>query len=219
MKVVAWIAAALAHGDAPPVPADAALPPVILVHGIYSTAADMVRLAKALQADGREVFTPTLDPANGKTQIENLAGQLADFAEQKVPGRKFDLVGFSMGGLISRYYVQRLGGVNRVAHLVTIAAPHHGTLMAHFTSGAGCEQMRPGSSFLLDLERDADTLRAIPFTSYRTPFDLVVFPARNSIMAQAKNVRMWASLHPSFILEKRCIQAVTRALRPNRSPE
>ncbi len=218
MKLVAWIAAALAHGDAPPVPPDAKLPPVILVHGIFSSAADMVRLTKALRAHGREVFTPTLEPSNGKAQIENLAEQLADFAEQKVPGRKFDLVGFSMGGLISRYYVQRLGGVNRVEHLVTIAAPHHGTLMAHFFPGSGCEQMRPGSSFLLDLERDADTLRAIPFTSYRTPLDLVVFPARNSVMAQAKNVRIWASLHPSFILEKRCIRAITDALKASESP-
>jgi hypothetical protein len=32
-------------------------------------------------------------------------------------------------------------------------------------------------------------------------------------MPQARNVRMWATIHPSFILERRCIRAVAAALR------
>ena len=51
------------------------------------------------------------------------------------------------------------------------------------------------------------------FTTFHTPLDLVVVPPRSAEMPQARNVRVWASLHPSLILEKRCIRAVAAALR------
>ena len=77
MKLVAWLAAALARFDAPPVAPDPARHPVILVHGILSTGADMARLARHLRAEGRVVFTPTLTPAGGAAKLEDLAAQLA----------------------------------------------------------------------------------------------------------------------------------------------
>ena len=172
----------------------------------------MARLARHLRAEGRVVFTPTLTPAGGAAKLEDLAAQLAAFAEREIPGGKFDLVGFSMGGLVARYYVQRLGGVERVGHFVTLAAPHHGTRLAHFHNSPGYLQMRPGSEFLRDLATDADTLRRVNFTSFYTPLDTIVVPARSAVMPQARNIRMWATIHPSFILEKRCLRAVAGAL-------
>jgi len=53
----------------------------------------------------------------------------------------------------------------------------------------------------------------VKFTSLYTPLDLIIVPARSSEMPQAHNVRMWAALHPSLILERRCIRAVAKALR------
>jgi triacylglycerol lipase len=213
MQIVAWLVAALAHFDAPPVPPNPAHPPVILVHGIFSSGADMARLAKHLRADGRVVFTPTFTPAGGAAKLEDLAAKLAEFVAQNIPDGQFDLVGFSMGGLVSRYYVQRLGGVERVRNFVTIAAPHNGTVFAHVHRAPGYLQMRPGSAFLRDLATDAETLRRVNFTSFYTPLDAVVVPARSAEMPQARNVRIWAAMHPSFIMEKRCIRAVADALR------
>ena len=208
MKVVAWLAGALAEWDGVAPPPNADVTPVILVHGIYSTAADMVRLANHLRHEGHPVFTPTLDPANGKATIESLAAQLAEYAEREVPGRKFDLVGFSMGGLVTRYYVQRLGGIDRVGRFITMATPHHGTVLARLFSGAGHEQMRPGSEFLRDLDSDVELLRKVNFTSLYTPLDTIIVPAKSSEQSAAKNVRVWGVMHPSFVLEKRCIRAV-----------
>jgi triacylglycerol lipase len=73
--------------------------------------------------------------------------------------------------------------------------------------------MRPGSEFLRDLAHDAEMLRVVPFTSFYTPLDTIIVPSRSSEMPQARNVRMWATIHPSFILERRCIRAVAAALR------
>jgi triacylglycerol lipase len=213
MKVVAWLAGALAHFDGTPPPPQPDATPVILVHGIYSTGADMERLANRLRWEGRPVFTPTLDPANGRVSIEILAAQLAKYADREIPGRKFDLVGFSMGGLVSRYYVQRLGGIDRVGRFVTLATPHNGTVMAKLFGGVGHEQMRPGSAFLADLERDVDALKCVGFTSLYTPLDTIIVPAKSSELDAAKNVKVWGMMHPSFVLEKRCINAVLEQLK------
>ena len=215
MQLVAVLSSALALFD----PAPAAVPnpkynPVILVHGIHSDSRDMTRMARHFRAEGREVFTPDLAPNGGQATMDELGKQLADYAAKHVRrGRKFDLVGFSMGGLVSRYYVQRLGGAAHVGHLVTIAAPHRGTILARLHPGAGAAEMRRGSAFLRDLTTDDATLARVKFTSFYTPLDLVIVPASSSAMPQARNVRVWASLHPSLILEKRCIRAVAAALR------
>jgi triacylglycerol lipase len=85
-------------------------------------------------------------------------------------------------------------------------------MMAGVSSRPGVRQMRPGSDFLQDLERDVDCLKCVKFTSFYTPLDLIIVPARSSEMAQARNVRVWAGVHPSLILERRCLQAVAAAL-------
>jgi len=218
MIQVAWLSAALACLDSavagthatPPPPARN---PVVLVHGIYASSGDFARLARHLRADGHEVLAIDLQPANGSADLAVLAQQVADFADARLPGRRFDLVGFSMGGLVSRYYVQRLGGADRVDHFVTLAAPHHGTVMAGMSSLPGVLQMRRDSPFLRDLERDEDRLQRVKFTSFYTPLDMVVVPGASGEMPQAHNVRIWALLHPSLILEKRCLRAVAEALR------
>ncbi len=216
MKLVALLSAALAFLDdtgagTKPAPAPAARP-VVLVHGIYSSSGDMIRLKRHLEREGRSVFCLDLDPCDGRCGLDELAGQLDAFIEAKVPRGKFDLVGFSMGGLISRYYVQRLGGIGRVDHFVTLASPHQGTVMAGMNGLPGVRQMRRNSDFLRDLERDQESLRRVKFTSFYTPLDLMILPAQSSALPQARNVRIWALSHPSLILEKRCLRAVSAAL-------
>ncbi len=212
MSFFTWLAVGLSTFDPAPAPVNAAKRPVVLVHGIYCSGRAMTRLAQYLRAQGREVYTPSLTPSSGVVPLEVLAKQLSDFADQKLHGRKFDLVAFSMGGLISRYYLQRLGGLERVPNFITMATPHNGTKAAYALGAPGVLQMRPGSTFLRDLDSDADRLRSIKFTSFYTPLDLVILPARSSEMPQARNVRLWAALHPSWIFEKRCLRAVEVAL-------
>lgn len=217
MKLVAWISSTLAALDQVVDGARASPPPVqnpvVLVHGIYSTAADFARLARHLREEGHEVLTLDLIPNNGLVGLDELAGQLADFVKARLPEGRFDLVGFSMGGLVSRYYMQRLGGARRVDHFVTLAAPHHGTWMAWANRLPGGHQMRRHSAFIRDLGGDQDCLKNVRFTSFYTPLDLIVVPGASAEMPEARNVCVWALMHPSLILEKRCIRAVAEALK------
>ncbi len=213
MKLVALLSSMLAALDGPaPAVVVPDRNPVVLVHGIFSDSGDFARMARHLRAEGWEVFTPDLKPNGGEAGIDELAHQLAAYNERQLPGRKLDLVGFSMGGLVSRYYLQRLSGLRHVERFVSLAAPHHGTVLARWHGGSGGRHMRPQSDLLRDLGRDADQLSRVKFTSIYTPLDLIIVPARSSEMPQAKNVRIWAAMHPSLILEKRCLRAVAEAL-------
>ena len=221
MKIVALLGLMLSLLDgtsrAMAIAPDGTRNPVILVHGILSDASDMQRMANYLRSEGWEVHTPTLTPSNGRATLETLADQLASYIQTKIGKRRFDLVAFSMGGLVSRYYLQRLGGTTQVDQFITLAAPHHGTVMAKLSNRPGTLQMHPGSKFLRDLDSDADKLRTVRFTSFYTPLDTIIVPCRSSEMPQARNVRMWAAIHPSLILEKRCCRAVAKLLRDARS--
>jgi len=124
-------------------------------------------LAAQLSSQGRAVYAIDLVPNDGSVGLDVLAMQLSDYVNT-VLGKivPFDLVGFSMGGSLGRYYVQRLGGVARVDRLVTLSSPHRGTWLAYALDRVGCWQMRPQSKFLLELERDTqEILGQLNFTS------------------------------------------------------
>jgi triacylglycerol lipase len=173
----------------------------------------MEPLARYLRAQGWDAKTMSLRPNWGQKGLDVLAGQVAEFiGENYAPGEKIDLVAFSMGGLVTRYYLQRLGGLDRVQRYVTISAPHGGTLLAYLIPNAGCRQMRFGSAFLRDLESDAERLRQLEFTSLWTPLDAIIVPPRSSVMPQARNERMVIALHPLMVWQGSCLRAVRDAL-------
>ena len=187
--------------------------PVLLIHGIKDDARKMEPMARYLRAQGWDAKTMSFRPSWGQKGLDVLAGQVAQFiGENYAPAEKIDLVAFSMGGLVTRYYLQRLGGLERVQRYVTLSTPHHGTLLAYLLPNAGCRQMRFGSAFLRDLASDADRLAQLDFTSFWTPLDTIIVPARSSIMPQARNERMVIALHPLMVLQPRAQRAVAAAL-------
>lgn len=68
--------------------------------------------------------------------------------------------------------------------------------------------MRPGSSFLNDLNRDAGTLETISFTSLWTPFDLMILPATSSILNVGRAVRVGTLVHPLLVLDRKVLKIV-----------
>ncbi len=186
---------------------------VLLVHGIGDDARSMKRMARYLHSEGWDAHTLSLTPNRGEVGLDLLALQIDGYVEQTfATGRKIDLVGFSMGGLVCRYYVQRLGGLKRIRRLVTIATPHQGTRLACLLPNPAGRQMRPGSRFLRDLAMDAGQLAKVGFTSIWTPLDLVILPARSSAVSPARNVKLWVAFHPLMVIERRCLQALAAAL-------
>ena len=156
--------------------------PIIFVHGFWDKSSVFNRMAKYLERKGWSVYYDlNLQPNNGKITIEEMAGQLSHYIDRLLgPSTPFSLVGFSMGGLVSRYYVQKMDENDRVKHLITISSPHRGTWSAYVFNRKACIQMRPQSAFLNDLNKDLSKLQRIKFTSIWGYGDSMIVPNASS---------------------------------------
>lgn len=101
---------------------------------------------------------------------------------------KVDYVAHSMGGLIGRYYIQEMNGVNSINHYVSISTPHYGTYVAWAGPGEAGKQMRPGSDFLTKLNTGNPIQGNVSYTSIWTKTDEIVIPAENALLKGAKTM-------------------------------
>lgn len=171
---------------------------VVLVHGIFQNSWRCFGfLRNDLEKRGVACLSPSLKPADGRDGLPVMAEQLKREIDARFgPDERVVVVAFSMGGLISRYYLQELGGAERCDAFFTISTPHHGTGAARLGYGEGVRQMRPGSDFLKQLKEGEDQLGKMPVVSYRTAADLVILPSRSSEWERAENRVVACPLHP-----------------------
>jgi triacylglycerol esterase/lipase EstA (alpha/beta hydrolase family) len=190
--------------------------PVLLVHGIDDTGAIFEIMAPALKAAGRAaIYTIDLQPNNGDASLAELAMQVSRRVEAirlETHADHVDLIGFSLGGMVSRYYVQCLGGDTRVRRLVTISSPHAGTIAAYFRWNAGAADMRPWSPFLKELDDSVEVLQRVETTSIWTPFDLMILPCWSSRLKYVKERVIPVLSHPMMVRDARVCRAVIEAI-------
>ena len=128
-------------------------PPLVLVHGLWDTP----RLFDSLQRelDGRRgpVLAPHLPHGLGQVPLEELAEQLDRHITERFGAETpVDLLGFSMGGVISRAWIQLLAGHRRTRRFISVASPQQGSWVAlpwPRRPLAGIADMKPGSACLL----------------------------------------------------------------------
>jgi triacylglycerol lipase len=186
---------------------------VVFVNGIYNSGKRFRKMGRQFESRGWQVYAMDLRPNDGSITFDAMARQLDAFVKLNIPSHeKFDLVGFSMGGLVCRYYIQKLGGYGRVRRFVTLSTPNHGTVWAWLSGRAGVKQMRPGSPMLDELNGDAGELASLDYTSIYTPLDLTIVPPSSSRMQVARNVISWVPFHALMIYMPGPIRAVEQAL-------
>lgn len=187
--------------------------PVILIHGYNDTARKMRHIAKNLRDDGWLVYPVTLTPSSGKIGIDELALQLDNFIRDNIQSsQKIDIVGFSMGGLIGRYYVQKLIGHEKVERLITVSTPHNGTLMAYLSRNIASKQMRIHSVFLDNLNKYPDSLKLLKLTSIWTFFDLMIIPASSCRLNIGNNINIGYMIHWFMPHYSKCWKVINIAL-------
>ncbi|WP_369196042.1 esterase/lipase family protein [Streptomyces djakartensis] len=155
-----------------------AKPPVVLLHGFVDNRSVFVLLRRNLARHGRQqVESLNYSPLTYDIRVaaERLGRHIEEVCE-RTGTERVDVVGHSLGGLIARYYVQRLGGDTRVRTLVTLGTPHAGTRVARLADAHPIvRQMRPGSPVLEELALPAPDCRT-HFVGFWSDLDHVMVP-------------------------------------------
>jgi triacylglycerol esterase/lipase EstA (alpha/beta hydrolase family) len=189
--------------------------PVILLPGtLYDMADTWQALGPILADDGWCVYglnygaTASTTLSGGRIwsvgDIPTSAGQLATFVGQVLAATgasKVDLVGWSQGGMMPRWYLRFDGGGAFVHDLVGLSPSNHGTTVGGLSSlfdavsalglpapltladCLACTQQLAGSSFLQQLNAGGDTVPGVRYTVIETENDEVVTPYASAFLS------------------------------------
>jgi triacylglycerol lipase len=146
--------------------------------------------------------------------VDVCAQRLAEHIERacaQTSAARVILVTHSMGGVVARAYVSRYGSA-RVAKLVTLAAPHHGSELARLAYGPCGEQLRPGSAFLRELNRNERKPSPIPIVSLFSWHDNFVTPQDSAALPCVTNIAVSGIGHLAMLLSRRIVDIVVRQI-------
>lgn len=109
--------------------------PILFLHGWTKNSNDWTVMMKWFRSSGwpdTALYAYDFDdPMNSSDQTKidnaNRIKQWVDTILNVTGAEKIDLVGHSMGGLCSRYYIKFLGGIDRVDDYVSLGSAHHGS--------------------------------------------------------------------------------------------
>lgn len=167
--------------------------PILLIPGYFCNRGCWLVFARLLRRLGvSNIYT--IDPKPLTGDIRDFAQQVAEKVDAILSAThagRINLVGHSMGGLIARYYIDRLGGAAKVGVCVTIGSPHHGTLLSRLAPGTNGKQMCPESEFLTDLNRLEHVNKGTRFVSIWSTFDNMCVPPTSSVLGgNAENISL-----------------------------
>lgn len=210
-------AAELPPTDAPRLPTESR-PPVVLLHGFIDNRSVFVLLRRSLaQHGGQHVESLNYSPltCDIRTAAELLGRHIEEICE-RTGHRQVDIVGHSLGGLIARYYAQRLGGDERVRTLVTLGTPHEGTRVVPLADAHPIvRQMRPGSDVIEELREPAPGCRT-RFVSFWSDLDQLMAPLETACVNHpdliTQNVRVSGIGHLALPVHPAVAAGIRQAL-------
>lgn len=159
---------------------EAAGTPILLLHGIMDNRSVFTVFRRTLRRRGFGVVH-AVNYGFATDDIRTAAHRLHRHVEQlreRTGADRIHIVGHSLGGMIARYYVQRMGGSAAVHTLVTLGSPHAGTLAAHLLPTPLARQLRPESDVIAELARPAPSCDT-RFLVVWSRMDQLVLPQRN----------------------------------------
>jgi len=191
-------------------------PPLVLVHGLLDTPKVFNGLRQHLNGRRPALITPALPMRLGRTPVLQAAECLASTIDDSLGTHEtFDLLGFSMGGVIARCWIQLMGGAGRIRRFISIGSPHRGTITAQPWPGRvfqGINDVKWGSNLLQRLNQDLDPLRRIECHSFYSALDLVVLPGWRAVLPVGQRTMLPVLTHPQLLRDRAALQPLAREL-------
>jgi len=191
--------------------------PIILVHGLVDNRSIFTLLRRTLRRRGfGRILTLNYSPFT--QDVRSVATRLGTLVEEiceETGYERVHVIGHSLGGVVARYYVQRLGGDARVHTLCTLGSPHAGTYAARLLPQGVVAQLRPGSELMQELAEPAPGCRT-RFVAFWSDLDHVIVPQRSAEIAHpdliVRNVPLRGVGHMSLPIHRRVVHEITTLL-------
>jgi pimeloyl-ACP methyl ester carboxylesterase len=191
--------------------------PILLVHGLVDNRSVFTLLRRTLRRRGfGQVLSVNYSPFT--QDVRTAAARLARLVEKTCEETGYErvhVVGHSLGGVVARYYVQRMGGDARVHTLCTLGSPHAGTYAAHLLPSRLVRQLRPGSELMTELAAPAPGCRT-RFVAFWSDLDQLIVPKRAARIEHAdlaaRNVLLRGVGHMSLPIDGRVVHEIATLL-------
>ncbi len=202
--------------------------PVLLLYGFMATRRTFEVLEHRLRRDHYAVWSINLGglfDAFNTHGIDVLAEKVREKIERLYTRHPsmgpMSIIGHSMGGLIGRYYVKRLGGDARVKNLITLGTPHNGSpsaywgILSHGLVSRSIWQMTPMSPFIRRMKIGAFPQQTRFVSIYSKADRVNPFPScilESNHHPNLSNVEVADVSHREFVTKRLVYQVIRREL-------
>ena len=196
---------------------EAAGTPIILIHGVIDNRSIFTLLRRSLRGRGfGRTYALNYSPfTDDIADVAERLGVLIEDVCEQTGYERVHIIGHSMGGLVARYYVQRLGGDRHVHTVCTLGTPHGGSIPARFVPWPVIRQMRSDSHIITELAEPAPGCRT-RFIAIWSDLDQLVLPQRNARIIhddlRARNVFIKGIGHMSLPVDRRVVHEISTVL-------
>jgi triacylglycerol lipase len=184
---------------------------VVLVHGFMATAGVFRPMRAELEGAGLAVASFSYAPGRS---VASVAKKLAKLVSEIPRTARVHVVGHSMGGVVARYYVQHLGGHERVAQTVSLASPFHGTPRARGFSWL-VRDLHPDSRVLESVRACPPHVR-VPHTSIVAGSDRLI-PPHSAHFPGAPAIVLPDRGHNTLLFDREVVRIILSSLDSHRA--
>ncbi|MHA1129297.1 MAG: esterase/lipase family protein [Candidatus Helarchaeota archaeon] len=154
--------------------------PILLVAGWVGTPNHFSVLESRLKIDGYQVFMLNLAP-HSIGGLEKAAEDVQHTIENiklKTSQPFIDLITHGAAGLVGRYYIKFMGGINSIKRCITLGCPHYGTTVMFLVDDLN--SITPDSGFLNSLNLPDEITGSVQYTSIWSTEDEIIRPVENA---------------------------------------
>ena len=193
---------------APSTQADGSRAPVVLVPGFLMNRSCMWLLSVYLRRRGWRWVWPINNTRN--TPIPVMARELGLKIQElkRVSGSdQVDVVAHSMGGIITAWYANKLGGTANIRKLISLGTPWKGTRMYIWGPGREAKDLAPESEVINQVQS-----LQIPVTSLWSQVDQLLVPSQTGRCEGKENLQLEQCGHMEMLLSARVFRLVREIL-------
>jgi triacylglycerol esterase/lipase EstA (alpha/beta hydrolase family) len=199
-------------------PVASAQDPILFVHGWSESASLWNTMIKNFEKDGYpksylSAYSYNTSQSN-KVDAEKEVKSHVESLLKTTGAAKIDIVAHSMGSLNTRWYIKFVsGGEASVDDWVSLGGPNHGTTTANFCFSTSCVEMRPGSTFLSELNAGDETPGAVNYGTWWSPCDEIINPDSSVALSGATNTETTCISHSALMSDETVYKQVREVVK------